>query len=725
MSARLDSPRTSASSSSQPAQPRTESLPAPGVRPSPVDGRLTTSTGTASLDGLLAGHAGLPLGTSLLIGEHGTTDFAGVLLRYYAAEGMVQGHQVHVLGPYDSWRHELPGLSIQEKSESGQSEAPSNDKMKIAWRYESLTSAGAPRDREILQRQNGRSTGNMSTFCHSFDLSKRLNPKDAKGQIGFHPSMSGFQSLPSPTRRESPSPFKTFIKDVDSKLGSSPPSWIHRIVVPGLLSPTTYDGSSARPEEVLQFLHALRALLRQYPARLTVVIALPLSLYPRTTGLTRWMEILCDGVVELIPLQSGVIHVPPPSSKSDSKPDEQMQGLLKVHSLPLFHERGGGSSENNSAGEDLSFSLSRSRGLVIKPFYLPPVGEDEGGKSKSEPGKGTSAGAGPGSRSRVRISKVAGQYLLFDIDDVMYLRRHHNICSVFVGTIPQNSQQNIFMGLPVELMPEEARVLVDKRVAFVVDDASFHHPSRLAQALDTEARRLYLQAIKAEGKRAQLAAAESKARSKPPPGEGRIGKRAKGKKAKQKEEAERNDGEAGRDGTEKDVSLYEPPGSASPSSGAQAAKPAKEPPGFAVTPTTSSLLYPRPQPGEPASADIDLPPSYPLYAHLQAQGYYLMPGLRFGCDYNVYPGDPLRFHSHFQATGYGWDAPVRVLDIVAGGRLGTGVKKGYLIGGATAPPPGGDGGGAANGKGGGGEEAVEQSPAAPHARVFCIEWAAM
>ena len=47
-----------------------------------------TSTGTASLDGLLGGHSGLALGNSLLIEESGTTDFAGALLKYYAAEGI-------------------------------------------------------------------------------------------------------------------------------------------------------------------------------------------------------------------------------------------------------------------------------------------------------------------------------------------------------------------------------------------------------------------------------------------------------------------------------------------------------------------------------------------------------------------------------------------------------------------------------------------------------------
>jgi elongator complex protein 4 len=112
-----------------------------GTRPSPLDGRLTTSTGTRSLDAVLAGHAGLTLGTSLLIEERGTTDFGGILLRYYAAEGIVQGHQVHVLGMSEIWARELPGLASVVWGPGANKRDP-EDKMKIAWRYERLGEAG-------------------------------------------------------------------------------------------------------------------------------------------------------------------------------------------------------------------------------------------------------------------------------------------------------------------------------------------------------------------------------------------------------------------------------------------------------------------------------------------------------------------------------------------------------------------------------------------------------
>jgi elongator complex protein 4 len=95
--------------------------PIPGVRPSPIDGRPTTSTGTPSLDNILAGHAGLPLGTSILIEESGTTDFSGALLRFYAAEGVVQGHKVHVVGVGEVWGRELPGITeTEERAAEGQ-----------------------------------------------------------------------------------------------------------------------------------------------------------------------------------------------------------------------------------------------------------------------------------------------------------------------------------------------------------------------------------------------------------------------------------------------------------------------------------------------------------------------------------------------------------------------------------------------------------------------------
>ena len=119
---------------------------ASGVRSSPIDGRLTTSTGIQTLDELIAGHAGLPLGSSLMIEENGSTDFAGALLRFYAAEGLVQGHQLHLVGVTDKCYKDLPG-DVETEDEQAMTRTsagePGDGRMKIAWRYESLGEVGA------------------------------------------------------------------------------------------------------------------------------------------------------------------------------------------------------------------------------------------------------------------------------------------------------------------------------------------------------------------------------------------------------------------------------------------------------------------------------------------------------------------------------------------------------------------------------------------------------
>jgi elongator complex protein 4 len=172
------------------------------------------------------------------------------------------------------------------------------------------------------------------------------------------------------------SPFLSFIESLTSQLSMSPKSTIHRIVIPSLLSPAIYPNGASASEYVLQFLHSLRALLRKHPTQLTALITLPLMLHPRETGITRWAEILSDGVIELAPFPAHVNSPPATSSGSVPGQEETPQGMMKVHRLPILHEKGGGGSESSGHGDDLAFNLSRRKGLVIKPFSLPPVDGD-------------------------------------------------------------------------------------------------------------------------------------------------------------------------------------------------------------------------------------------------------------------------------------------------------------------------------------------------------------
>lgn len=505
------------------------------------------------------------------------------------------------------------------------------------------------------------------------------------------------------------------------------------------------------------------------------------------------------------------------------------------------------------------------------------------------------------------ISCVAGRYLLFDVDVISHVRRNYNICGVLVGTIPNLSQQNVFLGIPLELMPEEARVLVEGGHAHIVDDVETHR--RGFEEMSRADRLKYLSEMDRQGTEAareNMAAQEMKKEAalkkkglkstvetetapsvadstatiestttassiadstasdatvhvkrpgsagsglgfimkgsgflerqssantssaatvssapsessstvasdlgssfldlgsimkgssflnsasssvKPEPivtapisratsfspqtsdlgssfsdlgsimkgssflelapaqikfdkteveeAAPLLVKEEEGEPAELKleeaklEEAMQEEFKAVTVDDPEEVDLQE----AAPPLVDEASKPAEEPqevepsttstslfdaaPAPAVknpssksvfaqrqyiTPTTSHP--PLPTPSQDSSRPLPLvPKSYPLFRFLHSRGYFFMPGLRFGCNYSVYPGDPLRYHSHFLATGLGWDEKFDLLDIVGGGRLGTGTKKAYMVGGEDPAASKGD-----------------------NVRAFSVEWASM
>jgi elongator complex protein 4 len=106
---------------------------------------------------------------------------------------------------------------------------------------------------------------------------------------------------------------------------------------------------------------------------MTAISTIPLTLYPRTTGLVRWIEILSDGVFELSPFPYDHMQSLSTSGAATDK-EERPQGMLAVHKLPVFHEKGGGGG-GEDLGEDLAFTLSR-RKFVVAKFSLPPVEGD-------------------------------------------------------------------------------------------------------------------------------------------------------------------------------------------------------------------------------------------------------------------------------------------------------------------------------------------------------------
>ncbi|KAI9882337.1 MAG: hypothetical protein M1823_005922 [Watsoniomyces obsoletus] len=308
------------------------------------------------------------------------------------------------------------------------------------------------------------------------------------------------------------------------------------------------------------------------------------------------------------------------------------------------------------------------------------------------------------------IFLVAGRYMLYDINVITHLRRQHHICGVLIGSLPQLPQQNVFLGIPLQLMPEEARLLVDKGVSFIVDDIAHH--KRGIKNLSDEQRLDFLSILEKQGKELAINSAKLAEKKKTD-----ALNRFKAKGNRPQSQVAKEDGESDVAGHQEEAREHDNGHDELFNSSQQELSARMDTSSsngdleaFKITPTTSSALLPvRSRPSQ--SSVPKVPPSYPLFAHLHDKGYYLSPGLRFGCQYLVYPGDPLRFHSHFLAVSADWDEEIDLIDIIAGGRLGTGVKKGFLIGGV--------------------EDQVHQEndkrtlDAAASVRTFCIEWGGM
>ncbi len=274
-------------------------------------------------------------------------------------------------------------------------------------------------------------------------------------------------------------------------------------------------------------------------------------------------------------------------------------------------------------------------------------------------------------RAPVRISKIGGRFLVFDIKDVAHLRRDHGVCAILTGVTPQAPTQNIFSGLPLELAAQEAGLLVKKGAALVEDDAAAH----LSLLADPAAQRAYADCLRRQRQVLLAVAREASAEKQQLSAEARkqnAGKKqAKGKKGKGSA-APAGECPPVEEPSTESSSIEEPSTKSSNEDGAAANEQLE----LAFTPTTSAGLLRPPSTTTTCAAPV----AGPLRAHFNARGYYMTPGLRFGSAYSVYPGDPFRYHAHFMASDYGWDDGIRLLDLVAIGRLATSVKKGFLIG---------------------------------------------
>ncbi|SJX60533.1 related to RNA splicing endonuclease gamma subunit [Sporisorium reilianum f. sp. reilianum] len=230
--------------------------------------------------------------------------------------------------------------------------------------------------------------------------------------------------------------------------------------------------------------------------------------------------------------------------------------------------------------------------------------------------------------------------LVWTVDSVR-LMRTYGVTGSFTGTLAQFPQQNVFLGMPVQLMPEEVVYLLRRARAVVVDEAGAYRAStggERDEVRSTVKADRQGQQLDAWNERLLLRARHSSTPLNPAPP------------------------------TQKDLEAlpwhYTIPTTSTPL------------PWYTPTAhTTLSAIQPLfPYPTTP----LDIGRTA-LFEHLRAQHLWCLNGLRFGGTFAVYPGDPLRYHSHYTAQLVLSGESVPVTALVANGRLGTAVKKTHLV----------------------------------------------
>ncbi|KAL1756515.1 hypothetical protein FB107DRAFT_211169 [Schizophyllum commune] len=279
----------------------------------------------------------------------------------------------------------------------------------------------------------------------------------------------------------------------------------------------------------------------------------------------------------------------------------------------------------------------------------------------------------------VRISISNRRAFIWDVDDIATVRSHHRICGLLTGTLPRLAQQNAFLGVPLVLMPQEVTLLVEKGFAVLVDDALAHRfpsPEEAVRWADAQAPDI----------ESQLAAADELSRNR----QTNVADKSMSEEAIRKRK-EREAKRAAKAQQSEDTAVFVPPPeepTAPPAQPSQASI-------FTISLPASSSGLPWYEPENKTYTTLEAAreaglwtypetlqdrAQYGVFRDLWEQSYFMGIGIRFGADYLVYPGDPLRYHSHFAATVIeSPDAPMRPMEIVAHGRLGTATKKAHLL----------------------------------------------
>ncbi|CAH0398733.1 unnamed protein product [Chilo suppressalis] len=255
----------------------------------------------------------------------------------------------------------------------------------------------------------------------------------------------------------------------------------------------------------------------------------------------------------------------------------------------------------------------------------------------------------------IRLFVKNGVAYVWNAEDWYLLRSEHRICGSLIGSIASYPRQNEFLGLPMALMSEEAALLVEKGICELCEIPNLTKaPSKEEKAYIKECEQRIVDEQR-EGLRKRRIEQMSQ----------KLDIIAAGKKQKLQSKGITDVQ------LDKEALLQE-----------EINKLPKLSPAYLLVhlPTehfkTSDRKLVSIDVLRPSVEDRDGNFRYCVYKDLWDKGHHVTNGLKFGSDFLVYPGDPVRFHATYMVRCiYDKATPFRPANLVAFGRLSVAVNK--------------------------------------------------
>ncbi|XP_067402553.1 tRNA-splicing endonuclease subunit Sen34 [Emydura macquarii macquarii] len=263
----------------------------------------------------------------------------------------------------------------------------------------------------------------------------------------------------------------------------------------------------------------------------------------------------------------------------------------------------------------------------------------------------------------IQIHVLEGAALVWSAEDAREIRERFRLVGTLVGALARKPRQNARLGLPLQLLPEEARLLAELGAAILVKGTESQPPAEGEELTQVSEVQVYQQGLEESYQEQQRLAGAARAALLVQLAD-RI---AEGQARRRRQRRETLD----------------------------AVEDSRLPDSPFVLPRDSMMVQlptARCRPGRVERVDWTSPsPDWPhagcpahearhrVFRELWGRGYYLSGGNKFGGDFLVYPGDPLRFHAHYIALCCPQGAPLPLPALVAAARLGTSVKKTLLL----------------------------------------------